>query len=260
MEKVAGDIYDYPNYYDLVFGSDWKAEFNFLEGVFEKYVKREVERVFEPACGTGRLLYRLADAGYGVSGLDLNQKSVDYCNDRLERRGHQRSVFVGDMTDFKLPKKADASFNMINSFRHLATEKASLEHLRCMSQSLRKGGVYVLGLHLTPTSGKPSDEESWSARRGHLCVNMHMGLSERDLKKRRERFQMSYYVHTPTRSFQLADEIAFRTYTLDQFRRLLNKAPNMKIAAIYDFAYDLGKPIEPHSRTEDTVFVLQKVS
>ena len=258
MDVIEGNIYDYPNYYDLVFGSDWKAEFDFLGGVFEKHVSGAARRVFEPACGTGRLLFRLADAGYEVSGLDLNEASVDYCNDRLERRGHQRSAFVGDMTDFRLKRKVDASFNMINSFRHLASENLAAAHLRCMAGALRRGGVYVMGLHLTPTAAEPSDEESWSAQRGHLCVNTHMYTTHRDLKKRVERFSMSYYVHTPTKAFRLADEIEFRTYTSRQFYSLLKKVPELEVAAIYDFAYDLEEPIDLYPETEDVVFVLRK--
>ncbi len=53
-DKVQGDIYDYPVYYDLIFGSDWRAEFDFLTGCFERFAKRPVKRLFEPACGTGR--------------------------------------------------------------------------------------------------------------------------------------------------------------------------------------------------------------
>ena len=30
METIAGHLYDFPKYYDLIFGSDWAAEFNFL--------------------------------------------------------------------------------------------------------------------------------------------------------------------------------------------------------------------------------------
>ena len=259
METIEGDIYDYPGYYDLVFCSDWKAEYDFLCGVFDRHVKgKAAKRIFEPACGTGRLLYRFADAGYEASGLDLNEKSVAFCNERLARRGHPESVFVGDMTDFQLRRKADGSFNMINSFRHLPTEKLAAAHLRCMAGALRKGGVYVLGLHLTPTAVEPSDEESWTARRGHLCVNTHMYTTHRDLKNRVERFSMSYYVHTPKRSFRLADEIEFRTYTTAQFRSLLKKVPELEICEIYDFSYDLDEPIELYPETEDAVFVLRK--
>ena len=30
MDTIAGHLYDFPKYYDLAFGSDWKAEYRFL--------------------------------------------------------------------------------------------------------------------------------------------------------------------------------------------------------------------------------------
>ena len=124
-EVIQASLYDFPKYYDLVFGSDWKAEFDFLVACFDNLAGRKVRRVFEPACGTGRLVYRLAKAGYEVSGLDLNPRAVEYCNRRLERRGLAASAFVGDMADFRLPRKVDAAFNMIGSFRHLLDGQAA---------------------------------------------------------------------------------------------------------------------------------------
>ena len=123
METARANVYDYPRYYDLVYGSDWKAEYSFLRGSFQQYARIPVRRVFEPACGTGRLLYRLGKAGFEVSGLDLNPQAVGYCNKRLQRHGLAPSVWVGDMSDFRLPHPVDAAFNMINSFRHLPDER-----------------------------------------------------------------------------------------------------------------------------------------
>ena len=51
MEPLEGSLYDYPRYYDLVFGSDWKAGFDFLIACFQNLAKRRVERVFEPGDG-----------------------------------------------------------------------------------------------------------------------------------------------------------------------------------------------------------------
>ena len=76
-------LYDYPRYYDLVYGSDWKAEFDFLTRIFNQHVTGTTKRLLEPACGTGRLMFRLERAGLGVDGLDLSEKAVDYCNRRL---------------------------------------------------------------------------------------------------------------------------------------------------------------------------------
>lgn len=258
METIQGHLYDYPKYYDLIFGSDWKAEFDFLTWTFEQLAKCKVQRVFEPACGTGRLLFRLAKAGFDVSGLDLNQRAVDFCNHRLARHGLPETAVIGDMTDFRLPRKAHAAFNMINSFRHLVSGKQAANHLKCMAAALTKGGVYVLGIHLTPVIGTPMDGESWSARRGHLVVNTCMRTIDRDLQSREERFSMAYDVFTPTRSFRIEDQLVFRTYTAKQFKQLLAAVPEFEIAGIFDFSYEVDRPITLGPDTEDAVFVLRK--
>jgi SAM-dependent methyltransferase len=258
METVRANIYDYPKYYDLLFGSDWKAEYDFLLACFEKHAPRRVRRVFEPACGTGRLLVKLAQGGYVVSGLDLNPKAVAYCNARLERNGLPPSVFVGDMADFRVGRKFDAAFNTINSFRHLATEKQAEGHLRCIARGLAGHGIYLLGFHLTPTRGKPSSEESWSARRGHLGVISRMWSIKLDRRRRRERVGFTFDVYTPKRQFRLQDELTFRTYTAGQFRELVSRVHELEIVETYDFAYRVNEPIEIDERTEDVVYVLRK--
>ena len=258
MESSRGNIYDYPKYYDLVYGSDWRAEFDFLCGSFTQYAGRKVDRVFEPACGTGRLLYRLGKAGYDVSGLDLNPHAVEYCNERLVRSQLDPAVWVGDMTDFRLRPNVDASFNMINSFRHLLDDASASAHLACMSASLRKGGIYVLGLHLTPTRGEPMEEENWSAQRGNLAVNTRLWTTSRDLVRRTETCAVEYGVYTPTRHLRIADELAFRTYTWPQFEALVAANRAFEIAGVHDFSYNLNTPTEIQADTEDVVFVLRK--
>jgi SAM-dependent methyltransferase len=258
LETVQGNLYDYPKYYDLVYGSDWKAEVDFLQACFERFARGTVQRVFEPACGTGRLMYRMARAGYDVSGLDLNAKAVAFCNRRLERHGFEPSAFVGDMTNFSLPQKVDAAFNTINSFRHLASEAQALDHLWCVARSLRKGGIYVLGLHLTPTSTAPLEKESWAARRGQLSVLSRLWVIGRDRRRREERVGMSFDVYTPTRQFRITDESAFRTYTAEQMHGLLAAAGDFEITSVHDFGYDATQPIEIDSATEDVVYILRR--
>lgn len=259
MEIIAAHIYDYPKYYDLLFGADWKAERDFLEACFEKHAARRVQRLFEPACGTGRLLYQFARAGYDVSGNDLNSKAVDYCNTRLARHGFPPSAVVGDMADFRLKRKVDAAFNTINSFRHLPSEAAAEGHLRCIARALAKGGIYALGFHLTPTRKRHHpDREMWTARRGSLAVMSDMWSISVDRRRRRERVGFTFDVHTPSRQFRLEDELLFRTYTATQFNRLLARVPDLELVETYDFAYRTDEPIRVDGRTEDVVFVLRK--
>jgi SAM-dependent methyltransferase len=259
MPKSNEDnLYDYPKYYDLVFGSDWKAEFDFLQDVFKKHGQGKIRRVFEPGCGTGRLMYRLAQAGYEVAGNDLNPAAVEYCNKRLAKYGFPPTAVVGDMSDFTVKKKYDAAFNMINTFRHLPTEDHARRHLECMAAAVRKGGLYLLGLHLTPTVGEPMDEESWAARRGHLSVLSHMQTVEHDRRRRVERVRMRFDVYTPTETRHLESCIDFRIYTAAQMRALIAKVPSWRIVATYDFAYRIDRPVTIGPETEDVVYVLEK--
>ncbi len=262
-DVIEGNLYDFPKYYDLLFGSDWKAEFDFLVACFDKYAGCKVQRVFEPACGTGRLLIKLAQAGYSVAGNDLNPHAIKYCNDRLARNNFPRSAVTGDMSDFTVAdftgkKKFHAAFNTINSFRHLETEKAAEAHFRCISNALTKGGLYILGVHLIPTVGQPMEDEAWVARKGNLQINSYMWTKELDLKKRNQCLGMSLDIYTPTDHKKIIDEMNYRTYTAPQMAKLLSKTPELEIVAVHDFCYELDVTVEIDASVEDVVYILRK--
>jgi SAM-dependent methyltransferase len=257
-EVIEGSLYDYPAYYDLVFGSDWRAEYKFLVACFDKHAHRPVRSLFEPACGTGRLMIKFAEAGYEVSGNDLNAHAVEFCNARFERRGFAPAAVVGDMSAFLLKRKVDVMYNMINSFRELPDESAAESHLHCVARGLAEGGLYVLGLHLTPTEGERVDAESWSARRGNLAVTSSLWSEAIDLEKREEKIGMEYDVYTPTRHQKIVGSTIYRTYTLAQFTSLLECVPDLKVEAVYDFSYEIDRPIALSAATEDAVYVLRR--
>jgi SAM-dependent methyltransferase len=258
LETIKGHLYDFPKYYDLIFGADWKSEFQFLEATFNKYSKRPVKKLFEPACGTGRLLIKLAEAGYEVAGNDLNQHAVDFCNQRFARKGLKPVATVGDMANFKLKGKVDAAFNLINTVRHLESEEAIQNHLACVAEALAKGGIYLLGLHLTPATPAKCTEERWSATRGALTVNSCLWSIETNLKTRIERIGVTYDVKTPSKVFRIEDETVFRTYTAAQMAMLILQEPKFELVATHDFRYDIDEPITINTQTEDVVYVLRR--
>jgi SAM-dependent methyltransferase len=251
-------IYDFPKYYELAFGSDWSSEVRFLREVFARHASGKVKRVLEPACGTGRILYQLCKAGIRVDGFDLNQVSLDYCQKRTEKRGLASRVWNADMADFETDVRYDSAFIMINSFRHLMDEQSALNHLRCMARAVRAGGVYVVGLYLCPTKAKLSQNERWSARKGNLVVNSDVRYLRSSPKKRTVTYSMHFDVYTPTMHRAFEHLLTLRSYTLDQFRSLIERCPEWEIQAFYDFQYDIDQPIQPDSKTEDAVVVLKR--
>jgi len=275
IRTIDESIYDHPKYYDLVFGADVAAETKFILACEEEFVSRSPNQAkqwfLEPACGTGRLMYALLRKGYSVCGLDLNPKAVAFCNQRLARHGYPASAIVSDMCDFRVGDFRDIipssrrkngpvklAFNTINSFRHVGSEAEARRHLDCMAEIVRPGGIYLLGVHLTPTSVPPSETESWSARRGHLAINTHMWTVSRDKKKRLECFGIRFDIHTPRDSFRINDELRLRSYTPAQMKSLIHANGMWESVATYDFAYDMDEPIEVDASTEDVVYVLRR--
>ena len=227
-KTVTGNIYDHPAYYDIIFGAEWAKERNFLVAACDTYAHCKVRRLFEPACGTGRLLFRLAKLGYGVTGLDLNPHAVAYCNARMERHALDGRAVVGDMSDFHLRQKADAAFNLINSFRHLPDEKSAAAHLRCIRDALTPGGIYLLGLHLTPKGESDCEAESWQAKRGPVTVRSHLWTKRLDRRKREETVGIEFDVTSPRQALTLVDEFVFRTYSAKQMANLIHKVEGLE--------------------------------
>jgi SAM-dependent methyltransferase len=260
MKTTKASIYDFPKYYDLVFGSDTAAEIGFLKDCFKKYIDGRVKRLFEPACGTGRLLYRLGGQGYEVGGIDLNDKAVEFCNQRLSKMKIKGRAQVGDMSDFEVSKPFDAAFNTINSFRHLQSEEAARGHLVAMSKAIRRGGIYVLGLHMTPTHGEPDDEEAWSARRGQLSISTQMWPIEKNAKKRLECFGIRFDIYTPTKFQRIDDVLRLRSYTAKQYQSLMASVADLwQPIEFFDFAYRIDQPIKLNGSSQDTLTVFRRL-
>ncbi|MFO0942704.1 MAG: methyltransferase domain-containing protein [Pirellulales bacterium] len=260
MKTTKASIYDFPKYYDLVFGSDTAAEITFLKDCIKKHVKGKVKRLFEPACGTGRLLFRLGKEGYEVGGIDLNSKAVDFCNARLKKLKLKGQAQVGDMSDFEVAKPFDIGFNTINSFRHLLTEESAKGHLVSMAKAIRLGGIYALGFHLTPTHAEPDDEESWSARRGQLMINTQMWPVSKDKKKRLECFGIRFDIYTPTDTMKINDVLRLRSYTAKQFQSLVDSVSDLwEPVEHFDFGYDIKSPIKIDGTTQDVITIFKRI-
>ena len=127
-----------------------------------------------------------------------------------------------------------------------------------MALGAKRGAVYLIGLHLNPTEGEMVDEESWSARRGHLSVLTHMWTESRDSKTRTDRFGIQFDIYTPTRQFRINDVLSMRSYNREQFLRMIENEGSWRIEQTFDFRYDVNKPIELDETSEDVVFVLRK--
>jgi SAM-dependent methyltransferase len=259
---VEADWYDHPRYYDIAMRSETPAEADFIEAASRKYCPFRVRRLFEPACGTGRLLADLAARGYRMTGVDLSRPSLEYLQRRLARRRLRASILRADMADFRLAGPVDVAYCTFDSFRHLLTEQAARGHLQCVAESLRPGGIYILGLHLLPPDAAEECIERWTERQGRTQVTVTLRVLTTDRRRRIETLRVSLLVRDKGtkggRELRLRHEFPFRMYTAAQFRRLLAAVPSLELCDVYDFWYEIDHPLTLNNEMSDTVFILRK--
>ena len=108
-------------------------------------------RVLELACGAGRLLLPLAQAGFDVTGVDLSEEMLKIARQKLAQAGPSLAGRVqlhqGDMRRLD-EVLGDAQFDFvfvaINSFQHLLTQADQLACLRSARRHLAPAGVFVV--------------------------------------------------------------------------------------------------------------------
>ena len=252
--------YDYPNYYDLGFRDDTPREAKFFEKAFAKYVPRPVKRIFEPGCGSGRLIVEMATRGYQATGLDLNDNALDFCRGRLEKESLKAKLIKADMTSFEFKHKFDAAFNTINTFRHLLTEEDAIKHLKCVAESLRPGGIFILGLHLLPKDAEFYGTERWQAKQGKTKVSYNLVVLDSKPKERIETLKITMTIRIGVQKpIKVSDELVLRLYNQRQMKELLEKVPEFQLRDVYDFWYQIDEPQKFDNKLADAVFILQKI-
>ena len=92
------------------------------------------------------------------------------------------------------PGKFDAAYCTFDSFRHLLTEQAARRHLECVAESLRPGGIYILGFHLLPLDAAEECTEHWTGRHGRTQVSVTLRVLATDRRRRMETLRVSLLV------------------------------------------------------------------
>lgn len=252
------DWYDAPRWYDMVFGEDTALEASFLDAMVTRYAGSPARRVLEPACGSGRLVAALAARGWRVTGFDLNPHMLGYAQARLQRRRLPATLFEGDLATFRVRERFDLAHCLVSTFKYLTSESAAAQHLDRVAGALRRGGIYVLGFHLSEYGVTSRTRERWVARRGGTEVTCNIQIWPPDRRTRREQVRSRLIVRQGARERRFETEWQFFTYDAAQVRRLLARVPRLEHVATYDFTYATDAPRDLHDGQLDIVLILRR--
>ncbi len=140
---------------------------------YEMWARRISGPLLGLACGTGRLLCRLAKAGFNVVGLDLSDTMLSLAQKniaKLPAAARKRIRLVrADMADFDLGEQFGLIFIADNSFREQKTRKDLLACVKCIRRHLKHGGKLLIAERWFDPSLYPNGRRSfgWSQPQPH---------------------------------------------------------------------------------------------
>ncbi len=109
---------------------------------------RTGDPILEVACGTGRVLLPLAEAGYHVVGVDISERMLALARQKVEAAGLADRVTLvhADARTLDLGRDFALIFIAANSFMHHDTLEEQQEVLARLRDHLRPGGLLILDL------------------------------------------------------------------------------------------------------------------
>jgi SAM-dependent methyltransferase len=136
-------------YYDYVPPVAERADLGF----FRSYAKAQGDPILELGCGTGRVLLEQAKAGHRITGLDLSQRMLARCREKLAALPAETqsrvSLVQGDMTSFDLGEKFRLITIPFRPFQHLVEVEQQIACLHSVSKHLAPGGKLIVDFFQT---------------------------------------------------------------------------------------------------------------
>jgi SAM-dependent methyltransferase len=125
--------------------------------------------VLEIACGTGRILLPVLQAGVDADGLDLFEPMLDRARRKAAGLGLSPDLRRGDMADFQMPRRYGLVMITFNAFCHMLTTEDQLRCLGCIRRHLLPGGLLAFDGSFPGVEwiGAPQDQRELEGQTKH---------------------------------------------------------------------------------------------
>jgi SAM-dependent methyltransferase len=227
-ESAVPEYIDYAQFYD----HDHQGTVPDLEFYLD-YARQCGSPVLELACGTGRLLVPMAEAGFAMSGVDLSKNMLAVCKKKVEDRklAGRVSLVHASMTDYDLSRRDFAlAFIAFRSFMHLYSQDEQLACLACTYEHLRPGGLLLIDIYAPLYALLAQDpNQPFAVRREFDLPNGHHVI-------RKDRFVKNDSMH----QIQYA-ELRFEEYDLDG---VMVNAHTIPLSTRYTFHFEMQLLLE----------------
>ena len=138
-EQLSAQLYD-----DAI--QDWPGEIDFYRQLVQATLSKSV---LEVACGTGRILLRLADDDIQVTGIDMSSAMLEVARAKAVGKSNI-ALLEGDMKSFDLNQTFQLAIVPGHSFQFMLTPDDQVACLESIKQHLAPNGTLVVHLAHDP--------------------------------------------------------------------------------------------------------------
>lgn len=131
-------LFDHPEVWEQNNQARFDREPVFLAELFRQH--GSVERVLDVGCGTGGHLDHLSRLGFAGTGVDLNQRMLDFARSARPHLQFQ----AADMRALPFDGEYDAAICLCTTFSYNTTNEDVVTALNCFHRALRHGGLVVI--------------------------------------------------------------------------------------------------------------------
>ncbi len=104
--------------------------------------------VLDLACGTGAMSVLLAQAGYGVIGVDMSEEMLTVATEKAWELSDNRPFFVRQrMERLRLPEPVDLVLCCLDSINYLTNPQDCQETFRRVYENLTPGGAFLFDVN-----------------------------------------------------------------------------------------------------------------
>ncbi|MDE7432755.1 MAG: class I SAM-dependent methyltransferase [Lachnospiraceae bacterium] len=148
---------DYAFYYNAFYqDKDYVAEAGQIDILLKKYGK-DIRKIINCGCGTGRHDIELAKLGYHCMGIDMSQLMIDIAKENITGRNVSVDFSVGDVRNYTLSEKYDAAISLFHVMSYQNSNDDILAAFQTARKALCKGGLFLFDVWYGPgvLSDKP---------------------------------------------------------------------------------------------------------
>lgn len=254
--------YDRADIYDIAFSWDIEPELSFVRELWDRYGSGPLRCIYEPFCGTGRLVVPLAENGFECVGVDLSERMLDILKHRVAGRDLPLQVERQDVQGYVCAEPVDVVVTLIDSFRHLTSQEAATNGMQSFQQSLRSGGLLIIGLEVGEPPAEMDDLNTWEMERDGVVIEAAVfSLRQQGDEPGTILSRSAIFISYPDgREEELVHDEPMRGYSRTSLIELATESGQFEFLAGFNYGdLDAKEPTEFDEPGGNSVFVFRRV-